>query len=126
MSRNNDDPKLALLKEHEAIFKLIMAKYKVKKEMEEDVYDSMVLVLFEAKAEYGEAYETVLLDRLCKATEECLRIMSYSGKIFEEEPYYDMTAELDELCSAYTMTVISQAARANAIVAAVNQLVATT
>lgn len=116
--------KEALIAEDQRTMELIIAKYKVKDDLKEDAYNSMVLALFEAEAEYGENYEVVLLDRLCKAVEECLRCMSYQSKItIQDESYKLNYDELEVICTSYTEKVNTQAARAEAITAAVNSFV---
>lgn len=127
MSRtNSDESKLALIKEHETTFELVMAKYKVKKFLEEDAYDSMVMALLETFNIYGEErYKSFLLDNLCSAVEECIKAMSYESKvIIGGDPYYSLAYdELDDICNNYTKIVASQKERADRITAAVNQLV---
>lgn len=116
--------KEALLAEHQRTMELIVAKYKVKDDLKEDVYNSMVVAILEADAEYGENYEKVLLDKLCEAVEECLRCMSYQSKITIQHESYELDYdELDIICTEYTARVNAQAARAAAITAAVNSLV---
>lgn len=116
--------KEALIAEHQRTMELIIAKYKVKDDLKDDVYNSMVVALLEADAEYGENYEKVLLDKLCEAVEECVRCMSYQKKITIQDENYELAYdELDIICAAYSVRVNTQAARADAITAAVNSLV---
>ena len=114
MTRSNDDG-LAAIAKYETAMRRILAN--VSEELKDDVYQSMVLEILLNSGE-------VEVKDLERAAEECIKDFSYSGKVYAEEPYYELNYdELDFICTAYTVKVNKQAARAEAIAAAVNNLV---
>lgn len=119
MTRSNDEglAAIAAIAKYETAMRRILAN--VSEELKDDVYQSMVLEILLNSGE-------VEIKDLERAAEKCIKDFSYSGRVYKEEPYYELPYdELDDICSKSTAIVLSQAARAEAIIAAISQLVTT-
>lgn len=117
--KNGDETKIILIKKHNTLMEQLINLHNIKEELREDVKASMVLAILQAYDKYGEAYECMLNEILCKALTQCLRDFSHCGVEYEKEPYY-YDKKLEE-CELFG-TVRDQAERTARITAAVGQL----